>query len=365
LAEVTRTHYRLVTRGEIRPVDHVTKPVVELLISFMLQDDPGSRQNALWLWTRSRNILQDAQAEPEDSAKLAHSTSDPAFTVDSQQQSTRPTSIHTPPGTSNGRWNPSNGNPHGPPPTRSGLSPHAQLPERRHSIKQITRRAETFQGRTSSPEIASRPVHVQSNPNLLTLPPPSMSPPLNPHLGYAEQAEHQSPSSDEYHSIAEEQNWQANNRNAQSPTPGPTRMNTIGDPASQSQGTHYLVQNQGQFDSDRFQPGHHITTPILSYNTSPPMSGVYNPPPESDLPQATTGNMSITKNRPLPVTDSLVEPQAQPKDVPATNQKPKPKKPELSFEIAQQYRYKKRTRLPNEGLLNDLKDRDHVGEIHS
>lgn len=59
-------HERLLNEeGEVRPGDHITKPVIKDMVCSMLSDDPDGRENAIVLWKRSQKILVKGQKQLE------------------------------------------------------------------------------------------------------------------------------------------------------------------------------------------------------------------------------------------------------------------------------------------------------------
>ena len=65
LQTVKDMHQRLLTMGEIRPGDHVTKPVLDHMVRYMLHEDPDMRDDALKLWKNSKRILEEAEKKVE------------------------------------------------------------------------------------------------------------------------------------------------------------------------------------------------------------------------------------------------------------------------------------------------------------
>lgn len=60
-------HDRLLKESEARPTDYITKPVLSHLVTAMLVEEPDERQDAIWLWKRSRKLLEDARSKLDES----------------------------------------------------------------------------------------------------------------------------------------------------------------------------------------------------------------------------------------------------------------------------------------------------------
>lgn len=70
LTSVQRMHERLLVQGETRPGDFVTKSVLAQIIPCLLDDNPDTRQDALWLWKNSQKILEEAETKQQESRQL-------------------------------------------------------------------------------------------------------------------------------------------------------------------------------------------------------------------------------------------------------------------------------------------------------
>lgn len=67
LNTVEAMHRRLLKREEVRPGDRVTIPVLEHMVTSMLEEEPDGRQNAIWLYKKSQKILKEAQSTLKES----------------------------------------------------------------------------------------------------------------------------------------------------------------------------------------------------------------------------------------------------------------------------------------------------------
>lgn len=66
LQTVETTHNRLLTKGEVRPGDRVTLPILDQLVDSMLEVKPEARLDAIQLWKRSDRLFQTVQLELQE-----------------------------------------------------------------------------------------------------------------------------------------------------------------------------------------------------------------------------------------------------------------------------------------------------------
>lgn len=161
LKTVEAMHGRLLNRGEVRPGDHVTKPVVDQMISSMLMEEPDGRQNAIWLWKRSRKISNEAQSKLQEPTKQS-TTSDVSVVATSRMSVA-----------------------YGPPPNFPQYRPNPQVPGQSSSFIQTpTRRSDTWHEQSTR---GSGSLHGSPSPPITTRQPLGASPPLESYHDFREQ----------------------------------------------------------------------------------------------------------------------------------------------------------------------------------
>ena len=67
LKTVDDMHNRLLRGDKVRSEDHVTIPVLDNLVTFMLEEKPEGRLDAVQLWIRSQKILDKVKLELQES----------------------------------------------------------------------------------------------------------------------------------------------------------------------------------------------------------------------------------------------------------------------------------------------------------
>ena len=365
LKTVEIMHDRLLTRGEIRPRDYVTGPVLDQMVTSMLEEDPDGRQNAIWLGKRSQKILRKAHQKLAESAQPVSPRQE--HSAGQRDQFLEPRMPDTPPRTSHGAAQPYNGSslPHGPPPNDPKYSSHALLPERSSSVKQmLNKRSETWQDRTNTPDMAPGPVHGHSSPSVTSHQPIQASPPLVRYLDSQEQAEPQSAASDEGAFAFDPLSY--------SPLDGPRKVINFENVPGRRQGTRDFSPPQAEFHARIHHARHTGSDPDPAFKTFR-TSGTFGPPLESEplyakvtsLPlehepyHPRTGAMSRDMNQTSPPDTPPVPPSANATAAEPLAQKARAEIPYLSLKVAKQFR-EKRGGLPHSELLNDLRNRDHA-----
>lgn len=212
LKTVEAMHNRLVKGGEVRPGDHVTKCVLDQMVTSMLEEDPDGRQNTIWLWKRSQKILKEAQLELKKSNKqTALIQVNPKFNNDKAQlfRLNKP-EITTP--ASHGAAQPYNQNhfAHGPPPNYPQYNSNFPLPSR----------SDTRHEHSTKPDIAPSPLHGSPSPPIAIRQPPGASPPLDTYPVLQEQTKFHATASDETATLHGEKSWQNVNPVSYSPLNG-------------------------------------------------------------------------------------------------------------------------------------------------
>ena len=155
LKTVEDMHNRLEKKGEVRPGDCVTKPVLEHMVSAMLSEDPDDRFNANWHWRKSQKILKAARSRverPTHNGALRQADS-----IVDKEQLYGQTAPETPPHTSHGATQSAQGDHHqyGAPPFLLQYSSDPQTPARSPSIKDtLKRRSDTWHDHSTGTNLA-------------------------------------------------------------------------------------------------------------------------------------------------------------------------------------------------------------------
>lgn len=313
LEAVEAMHDRLLKKGEVRPGDHVTIPIVDQMITSMLMEDPDGRQNAIWLWKRWLKISTEAQSKLKESNHQSTSREVSSmvqymqnFSLNTQEAPLR--DIHGAPVPYNG-----SSHPHGPPPNLLQYMSNPQTPGRLSSIKKTpTKRSDTWHDHSTKLDMTSGSVNGSPSPPIVTRQPLGASPSPETYPGFQEQADIYGTPSEES-AIEDEDTLQAVNQLSHSPPNGLR-------PRLESNPQHSTIISPGEANQK-----------------SPPKT-----PPV--LPKA---------NRAVEET----APETSPQEI-------KPEKPYLSYKEARGIR---ETRFPlprrSQDLLNDLKNRDHVSSF--
>lgn len=357
LDAVKGMHHRLLTMGEIRPGDHVTKFVLDHMVTYMLHEDPDMRDDAVKLWKKSKKAVEEAEKKMEKFRQQFNRGGN-------TQDNGRITPITPPHGSSEGGQESLGNTPHasGPPPTtrprHSSNIMVSPAPEPR-----IGRRSDTWHGgRSVDPDIAPRSLDESPSPSIANRPVVA-SPPVE------ERPELSSTASNEITMVAEEPYPYANGSNPSSSRgfndehdsardfspsgttararfslPPQTRMSV---PISfRGNGTAIGTQvenapNYSRSDTESMSyPNNHTATDVPSYHIS------------HQPPAILATSQSMTNMPPTSAPTELPVPPIKPE---------KPEKPFLSFDEAKKIRVERRVLSPeHQALLNDLKNRDHV-----
>lgn len=373
LETVDTMHHRLLTMGEIRPGDHVTGPVLDHMVRYMLQKDPDMRDDAVKHWKNSKRILEEAEKKVEKLHKQINPReSYPAGGSNSQDYGRIMPTTPPQPSHETGQASHDNTPPHapGPPPKnrpRQGsnnvTSAWSPYPEQR-----LGRRSDTW--------------HVGPNSNSSELASPSIiNQPLKASPPVEERPELFGTNSDEAMTVFDKQNRYANEsmpfssrelRNEpQSVREFPPAENNV-DARYSNGGRHSVpvsIRSDGSapvsFQGDGTAVGTHLEKASQASNLLPSEStGYENNPTVTDItsnkanqrPPPKLANAWSTSNPPSAPT---------PTELPVPTTKPEmPEKPYLSFEDAKKIRIERRGLPPeHQDLLNDLKHRDHVSPI--
>jgi hypothetical protein len=375
LETVEAMHSRLLKRGEVRPGDHVTRPVLDQMVTSMLEEDPDGRQNAIWLWKRSQRILKEAQSELEEPNQ--QTTPKQVDSMVNKAQFFGLNMPETPPPTSHGaaqHYN-RNSHPHGPPPNYPQYSSNFHPPELPSSVKQSpNRRSDTWHEHSTKPDMAPGPLYGSPSSPIATRQPLGASPPLDMYHGFQEQAEIHDAASDESATGRGEKTWQNVNRLSYSPPDGSKDVNFL-------EGASVPRQGIRDFSPPETESGARVRHAQQTRGDAGPAllpfrdGGAFRLPLESNPShgKAATTSMGYEPSRPtIGITSDKANQRSPPKTPPLPPmanttvaeppaQMPKPEKPYLSFKVAKQIR-ERRGVLPREAqdLLNDLRDRDHV-----
>lgn len=375
LEAVEAVHDRLHKRGEVRPGDHITKPVLVHMVTSMLDEDPDTRHNAAWLWRYSRKLVKEAQSKLEAPDQPQTPTKKDATISKAQHFGQNPPD--TPPRTSYNASQPYNGDPHayGPPPNYPQYNSNFQTPGRPLSGRDFPkRRSDTwheYNTRTemipgSSNGILSPPVAIRQAPG--TSPPPDSRP------TFQEPIEISAMGPNETATRPGGTQWHNTDGLSYSPLNAPREF----DPLEYPNFPHLTIHESSSSDAD---PAANVylarhTQSEAELDIMPMrLSGAYRPlvePHREHLESASKpvdsekshlmADMALkdtSKKSPPDNSQSLRMVEAAPPKPPAS--KTKPEKPYLSYKEAKKIR-ERRSSLPynQQALLNDLKGRDHV-----
>ena len=367
LRTVNAMHGRLLEGREIRAGDHVTRPVLEYMVDSMLEEDPGGRQNATWLWKKSQKILGEARLKLEETSQQASSRR--GDSVVNKAQFYGLNLPKTPPLTSYGVAQPYNGNPHahGPPPNLPQYGPKPPLLGQ-PSVKQTPkRRSDTWHehstGEISSPMTAGRQ-------------PFRISPPLDECSTVQELPEIHDTASVETPTRQGRKSWLNVNSPSYSPPGGSRDAYPLEDESVAYPGFRELsspetkpevkvhpaqqIHSDGSSSADPFRYSGAFRPPI---ELGPQQSNVAKVFAGQEIPHSVIGISGQARPTSPPITPPLPSTADLISTEPITPQT-KPEKPFLSHKQAKTLR-DARDDLPSEirGLLNDLKDRDHVSYL--
>ena len=374
LRSVEYMHDRLLKGGEVRPGDHITKPVLDHMVTSMLMEDPDGRENALRLWKRSRKILDEAQAKLEESRRpntLIH--------VDAMVNKVQSFVQHTP-GTPSqnlhGAAQQYNGLPHayGPPPHHPQYSPNPQMLDRNSSIKQTPkRRSDTCYEHNSGTDMTSASHHGSLTPPITSRQSVRASPPLDKYPVFQDRSDTRPTVPDETVFGAGGDDWHNVNPLSYSPPNGSRNVYLLERPSVSQQGSGESAQPESNSSSNV-----HLAQQTQSdaglEATPLRKSGALGSQLESDLQHLKMGTFTGHEpSHPMPgnTSDETCQntPPRTPRHPPIATaitvepsaSKIKPNRPRLSFKEAKQVR-ERRTSFSRHAsnLLNDLKNRDHV-----
>lgn len=393
LTTVEAMHDRLLNKGEVRPADHVTLPVLAQMVDDMLEENPRERPDAIQLCRKSDRILAKAQSKLQESNQQT-----PLRYVDSMAYSTQIVSQNmpmTPPPTENAQFVSEN-MPMTPPPTsHRAVPPHSDGPPprlksgsndqptgRTSSVKQVpTRRSGTWQEDSTTLDMAPGPLH--GGP-LNGSPPPrratrqilEASPTADNYFALKEQPE---TGARAFHGTAtghgEEGRQNFNPRSYSSPN-GPRDISLEG-PSVLGRGTHgnsppetepgarvHLAQQPRSGARPALAPLQNSSAFGSSLESNPQHSNVASTSTIYEEPHVMTGTTSGEASRRSPPNTPVTPPLALIWNTTAAEppaQKTNPVKPYLSYEDAKEIR-ERRGYLPQQAQnsLNCLKARDHV-----
>lgn len=346
LQTVKAMHDRLQKKGEVRPADHVTLPVLQIMVDEMLEENPRGRPNAIQLYTKSDKILANAQPELQglnQQTSLRH--------VDSMAYSTQIFSQNipmTPPPTKNAQFV-SGDMPMTPPPTSHGaVRPLSDGPPPRHN-KSGSKHQPT--GRTSSVKqvLMRRPDTWQ------------------------EQSETGATAFHETATGHEAEGRQNFNPRSYS-SPNGSRDITLESPSVLGQGTHgysppetepgarvYLAQQLRSDARPAPAPLQNIGAFRSSSESNPQHSNVASTSTSYEEPHVMTGTTSGEASRRSPTKTPPLAPIGNTTAAEPPAQKTNPVRPYLSYDDAKGIRERRHDLSPQaQNNLNCLKVRDHV-----
>ena len=155
LETVEAMHQCLSGREEVRQRDHVTKPILDHMVTSMLEVDPEVRQNAIWLWKKWQKILREAQSELGVSHQPYTPYQKDSAVAKAQIIGQNSPDIHQQ--TSHKAVEPSDGNPHpnthSPPPNYPQYSSNFQKPGRPSGKEVHMGRSDTWHEHNTRPNM--------------------------------------------------------------------------------------------------------------------------------------------------------------------------------------------------------------------
>ncbi|KAL8842972.1 MAG: hypothetical protein Q9176_002275 [Flavoplaca citrina] len=367
LQAVESTHDRLSRKGLVRSADHVTKPVLDQMVSAMLIEHEG-RQNAIWLWKKSQKLLNEARSEIINvTHQTVHRESD--STVSNARFFGRDMP-QTPPHTSYG----GNQHMHGPPPNLPQYSSNLPTPGRSPNIK------ETLKRRPGTWHEPNTRTDMTSGLNTENCAPPSAprqslrtSPTPDTHTFYQQPIETRTTSPNKIGNSTADEGW---------PHPGSIRHSlpngasdvdpfesaSIPHPSARSHSTRKSQLDAGGYFPQRVHDAGPDPIPLEYEDT-------YEPPPDSPHPPINRISTSrgYEASRTMEDADGSGKSRQSPAQIPQFQPRPaapnaalpasttKPEKPYLSFIDAKQIRERRGSlRIEHQALLDNLTDRDHV-----
>lgn len=348
LDTVKDMHRRLMKDGEVRPKDHVTRPVLDQMVTSMLEESPGGRQNATWLWKKSQKIIDEAQKElaelpPEKARRQVNSMDNVGQYFGTNTQTTPPPISHeaTQPYRESSQA-------YGPPPNYPQYSSAPQVPGR-SSFNKLTsnKRSHTFHQQNVQSNLTSHSLYESLSSPIAIGHSQRTSPPVDQYPVVLKRIEAQDMAFDKTATANGEHSWQNGG--------GSKDQITIASEGSNSLENEYVPHPTARgFPTPRTEFDTRVRpTQQSQYNSSPaPASDHHNrafgPSLESN-PLHSPVTSIPTSYKPHPTTNTTSG---------VASQNP-PEKPFLTYQDAKQIR-ESHGRLPFEGHLNDLKNRDHV-----
>ena len=340
LDTVKAMHHRLMKSGEVRPTDHVTQPVLDQMVTSMLEENPDGRQNAYWLYKRSKKIIEEAQIEPADLPPEK-----PRRQINSMDNVTTPPHISNEPI----QLYKESSRASGPPPNLSQYNSAPQVPGRFSFDKPTsTKRSYTFHEQNAQSNLTSHSPYESPSSPIAIHQSQKTSPSSNQYSVVPKQTEARFMALDKTATVNGENTWQNGGSSKDKITIGSEGSNSLENeyvPHSTARG---FPMPRTEFDT-RVSP-----TQQSQYNSGPTSASshdnrAFGPPPES--PQSTVTSIP-TGSISHPTTNAT-------SSLPSQNS---PVKPFLAFEHAKQIR-ENHGILPYEAHLNDLRNRDHVSSF--
>lgn len=370
---VKSTHQRLMTRGEVRPGDHITKPVLDHMVKYMLDEDPDYRDDAVRLWKKAKKIWEEAemnmenfhpQIKPRESYPAGENAPDYGRNL-----------LITPPHASYGIGQTSldiTPHTHGPPPknrprhsSNNAASGWHRVPEQR-----IERRSDTWHGgRNANSDVASlsfdeSPSPSRENHPLIASPPMEERPELygttsneNPKV-FEEPypyADGPMPSSS---GVFSDEHQSARDFPPPIDTKAPARFSLP--PSTRQPVPISLRGNRTAFGKRPEHARHHSNSDNEYTGYINNQTGVADISSDKIVQQPPPELATIPFMTNMPSASTPVE-------LPGPTTKPeKAARPLLSFDEAKKIRLQRGNLLPeHQGYLNDLKNRDHVSSQDS
>lgn len=345
LQSVEIMHERLLRRGEIRPGDHVTRPVLDQMVPVMLEEDPDVRHPASALWKRSTKIVDEATKKLIKSNQQTEHASLPVGSNAQYYETVMPT---TPP---HRVVQPYHENTHGAPPHRFRHRLNLGTSGRSSFLEQ--RRSGTWHGRNTNPDMTSSPLDGSPSPPIANQQRLGASPPVDIYSDPQERPELYGTTSDQTKDVFEAEILHAVRS---MPYSSPNGLRNV------HQNVRDLPPPENNVDARFRSSGTYVEAQLendLQHSKLAGASTGYEHFPIAT--DTTSGQASQRPQSKSQIAPSMANTPSAAAAVELPAQTTKPEKPHLSFADAKQIRIERRPLRPeHQGLLNDLKTRDHV-----
>lgn len=363
LETVKLMHDRLMTKGEIRPGDHVTKPVLDQMIPCTLEEDPDLRHHAMLLWKRSKKIMHEAENKLKTSNQRTNPRESDAVGSNAERYDT--VMPITPTHKNVQVYHENTPHAHGPPPNRSRHSDTVGTLGRPLSLeRRLERRSDTWHVTNTTPNMAFSSLDGSPSPPMANHHSLGASPPVEMYSDLQGRPELYGTTPDETVLVLGGEAL---------PAVRSLPHNSYNGSRNAHQSVRDFPPPENNIDAESYVALQSLPVPFRSNGTAleaqrekdPPHSNLargsmgYEPfPTATDI---TSGKASQRPPPQSPTGPRMANKPPAPPAVETTAETGKPQKPFLSYESAKQIRLNRGALLTDhQALLNDLKNRDHV-----